>query len=237
MTQPTPTSTPPSATIDPSVAWLVERAHVPDDAMALAAPAGDGGALVQTLMANGKAPEALRVVAAALPPREGVWWAWVSARHAAQLAAPGGVPAPAVTAALTAVEQWIANPDEDRRRAAWAAGERAGLETAAGCAAAAVFFTTGSVAPPDVTPVPPPAGIDRTLVGNAVALAAAANPQHFEALAGAYIAQGLEVVKQFGGWDKAIAIARDHFQAQQERHLRSSKPPAGGPPVTQHAER
>ena len=105
------------------------------------------------------------------------------------------------------------------------------------CAAAAVFFTTGSVAPPDVTPVPPPAGIDRTLVGNAVALAAAANPQHFEALAGAYIAQGLEVVKQFGGWDKAIAIARDHFQAQQERHLRSSKPPAGGPPVTQHAER
>ena len=236
MTQPTPSNAQASAAMAPSVAWLVERAHVADDAVALAPPGGDGGALVQALMANGKAPEALRVLAAALPPREGVWWAWVSARHAAQLSAPDGVPAPAVTAALTAVEQWIANPDEDRRRAAWAAGERAGLETAAGCAAAAVFFTSGSVAPPDVTLVPPPAGIDRMLVGNAVALAAAANPQHFEALAGAYIAQGLEVVKQSGGWDKAIAISRDHFQAQHERHLRSSKPPAG-PPATQRAER
>ncbi len=238
MTQPTPSPSQSPAATDASVAWLVARAHLSDDTAPLAAAAADGGALVQALVADGRTPEAFRVIAAALPPREGVWWAWVSARHATQLAASGGgEPAPPLTAALAAVEQWIANPDEDRRRAAWNAGQAAGLESAAGCAAGAVFFTSGSVAPPDVAPVPPPAGIDRLLVGNAVALAAAAHPQHFEALAGAYVAQGLEVVKQLGGWDKAITLSRDHFQAQHERHTRLSAPPAGGPPVTQPAGR
>jgi hypothetical protein len=219
------------------MAWLVARAHLSDDVAPLAAASPDGAALVQALVAGGKTPEAFRVIAAALPPREGVWWAWVSARHATQLAAAGGEPPAPLAAALTAVEQWIANPDEDRRRAAWSAGQAAGLETAAGCAAGAVFFTSGSIAPPDVTPVPPPAGIDRMLTGNAVGLAAAVHPEHFEALAGAYIAQGLEVVKQLGGWDKAIALSRDHFQAQQERHAASSMPPTGGAPATQPAGR
>ena len=222
MTQPAQDATQTSAPRSASVAWLAERAGVADELETLAGSAADGGALVQSLVANGKPTEALQVIAAALPPREGVWWAWVSARHASQ-AAP---PTPAVTAALAAVEQWISEPDDERRRAAWAAGERAGLETAAGCAAAAVFFTSGSVAPAGVTPVPPPAGVDRKLAGNAVTLAAATNPAHFEALAGAYIAQGLEVVKQLGGWDKAVAISQEHFQAQQERHQRSSMPPS-----------
>lgn len=237
MTQPASSPAGPSAATDPSVAWLVERAHLEDDAAALAATSPDGGALVQALVADGKTPEAFRVMAVALPPREGVWWAWVSARHATQLAARGGEPAPPLTAALAAVEQWIANPDDNRRRAAWNAGQAAGLETAAGCAASAVFFTSGSVAPPDVTPVPPPAGIDRLLVGTAVALAAAAHPQHFEALAGAYIAQGLEVVKQLGGWDTAVTLSREHFQAQHERHTQLTAPPPGGAPVTQPAGR
>jgi len=237
MTQPTSSPAVPPTTTDPSVAWLVARAHLSDDVAPLAAASADGGALVQALIAGGKTPEAFRVIAAALPPREGVWWAWVSARHAAQLAAAGGAPPAPIAAALTAVEQWIANPDEDRRRAAWAAAQVAGLETAEGCAAGAVFFTSGSIAPADVTAVPPPAGIDRMLSGNAVGLAAAVHPQHFEALAGAYIAQGLEVVKQLGGWDKAITLSRDHFQAQQERHALITTPPPGGAPVTQPAGR
>jgi hypothetical protein len=237
MTQPTSGSARSSAATDPSVAWLVERAHLADDVAPLAAASADGAALVQALVADGKTPEAFRVIAAALPPREGVWWAWVSARHATQLAAAGAEPPAPLAAALAAVEQWIANPDDDRRRAAWAAGQAAGLDTAAGCAAGAVFFTNGSIAPADVTPVPPPAGIDRMLSGNAVGLAAAVHPEHFEALADAYIAQGLEVVKQLGGWDKAITLSREHFQAQQERHSRTLAPPTGGAPVTQPAGR
>ena len=93
MTQPTPT-TPPSTAAAPSVAWLVEQARLPKDAVPLAASAADGGALVEALTAKGKTTEAVKVIAAALPPREGVWWAWVSARHAAQLGPSGGSPEP-----------------------------------------------------------------------------------------------------------------------------------------------
>ena len=228
---------PSAATPMSSVAWLVERAHIEEAAAGLVESASDGAALVESLNANGKMVEALRVIGAALPPREGVWWAWVSARHAAPLAALGGAPPEVVTDALAAVEQWIANPDDERRRAAWSASDKAGLETAAGCVAAAVFFTSGSVAPPDVTPVPPPAGIDRTLVGSAVAIAAAAQPEHFEALAGAYIAQGLEVVKQLGGWDKAVSLSQEHFQTQHERHARLTQPPPSDSSTTQRAAR
>jgi hypothetical protein len=56
--------------------WLIERARVSDVAMPLAESAADGGALVQALTTNGKTTEAVKVIAAALPPREGVWWAW-----------------------------------------------------------------------------------------------------------------------------------------------------------------
>jgi hypothetical protein len=229
MTNPAQASAAPTP---PSVAWLAERSALPDDATPLAATATDGASLVQALAGNGKSVEALRVIAAALPPREGVWWAWVSARHASQLAGANRPTSPAVAAALAAVEQWISNPDEDARRAAWTAGERAGLDTPVGCTAAAVFLTSGSVAPPDVPPVPPPAGVDRLLVGNAVALAAASDPVHFEALAGAYLAQGLEVVKQLGGWDKAVALSQEHFQTQRDRQARASAPSSAPPPAS-----
>ena len=132
----------------PSLAWLIERARVPDDAKPLIATATDGGALVQALAANGKAVEALQVIAAAPPPREGVWWAWVSARHGSQFAAPDAAAAPAVAAALGAVEQWIANPDDERRRAApalsptFAAGVHLLLATAVG------FLVRGGSVPP-----------------------------------------------------------------------------------------
>jgi hypothetical protein len=214
----------------------VERSGLPDDATPLAATVTDGASLVQVLAGNGKPVEALRVIAAALPPREGVWWAWVSARHASQLAAADRQSPPAVSAALAAVERWNSNPDDDARRAAWSAGERAGLETAIGCTAAAVFLTSGSVAPPDVPPVPPPAGVDRMLVGNAVALAAASDAVHFEALAGAYLAQGLEIVKQLGGWDKAVALSQEHFQTQRDRHVRASAP-SPAPSAASHPPR
>src|SRR3954463_6084012 len=135
MTQPASSPVRASTATDPSVAWLRGRGPPAGDVAPLAAAVADGGALVQALVADGKTPDAFRVIAAALPPREGVWWAWVSARHATQLAAEGAEVPAKLAAALAAVEQWIANPDDDRRRAAWAASQAAGLETAAGCAA------------------------------------------------------------------------------------------------------
>ena len=85
MTQPASSPTRPSTPTDPSVAWLVERAHLSDDVAPLAAASADGAALVQALVADGKMPEAFRVIAAALPPREGVGQLPTRFLHSTQL--------------------------------------------------------------------------------------------------------------------------------------------------------
>jgi hypothetical protein len=228
-----------TAALAPHLAWVVSRAGIDDDTLAAvravdADAVADGAAdpvrLITALRAAEEGPAACRVVACALPPREGVWWGWVSARHAGQL--PGAPPMdPPLGAALDAAERWIAQPDEDNRRAAWAASEVAGMDTPAGSVAASVFFTGGSVAPDGIPPVPPPAGMHCIVVGAAVVMSAAADAEQFVPLLDAYIAHGMAIVEQLGGWDASIALARQHFDAQSELHdaaVGASK--AGGTP-------
>lgn len=214
-----------------TIVWLVERAPVSKEAQQATAGATDVDALLKLLVDAGHSADALRVVAAALPPREGIWWAWASAKHAAQLAGEPGA-APAVTEALAATEQWIAAPDDRTRRAAWAASERAGMDSPAGCAAAAPFLASGSLAPPEIAPIPPPPGLHTMMIATAALLAAAVDPAHFDALAGAYIAQGLEVVRQVGGWNRSVELARHHYETQREQHAKATAPSAAAQPAS-----
>jgi hypothetical protein len=226
MTTPTIAVQPAAPTLAPLLAWLVFRAGIEVDALSAAAEvdpesvaegAADPARLVNALRLAEQGPAACGVLACALPPREGVWWGWLSARHATQL--PGAPPLTATAAAaLAAAERWIAQPDEDNRRAAWTAADLAGLDTAAGSAAAAVFFTGGSVAPAGMAFVPPPAGLHCTLAGAAVVSSAASDAEQFAALLDVYIAQGLAVVTQLGGWDASVQLASQHFEAQRELH-------------------
>lgn len=239
---------PPATALSPALAWLVGRAALDDEAQAavrevapaaLAAGAADPGVVVQALITAGRALDALRVVACTLPPREGVWWAWVAARHAAgvqqqrasQADGPPGTPrpqppSPLVTETLAAVERWIAQPTDDNRRAVWALAEKVGIDTPAGAVAAAAFFTNGSLTPPGGPFVPAPAGLHTTITGAAViAAAVTTDPERLTEVAAAFVAQGLEVVKRLGGWDPALVSAKQTFDAQAELHAEASKPP------------
>ena len=214
-----------------SLGWLLERAQLPKEASPFVAQATDGASLVQLLLDAGRIPDALRVVATALPPREGVWWAWTAARHASQVGAEAATPA--VTEALAATEHWVKNPEDGPRRAAWAASERAGLDTPAGCAAAAPFFAAGSVASPEIAVIPAPPGLYSAMIATAVTLASVAEPDRFDAVAGAFIAQGLEVVRGLGGWERSAELARQYVDAQQVQYEKVMPPPApaaGAPP-------
>src|SRR4051812_8437480 len=102
---------PSPAVLSPLLEWLVERAAAREDSAPHAA-AADPGAYAQALIAAGRVPDAIRLVACALPPREGVWWAWVSARHVSQLATPPGVASQPVADTLAAVERWINQPND-----------------------------------------------------------------------------------------------------------------------------
>lgn len=213
MTTPPVIAPDPLAACTPVMRWLLERAAPDDEALQLLDPRQSLDGLYATWMDKGFYPSAIRLVAGVLPARESVWWAWVSARHATQ-AAGGTAATAAVHQALSAVEQWIVRPDDDARRAAWDAGNAAGLDTPIGMVAAAVFLSGTTVAPPNVPPVPPPPGAALPLISGAILVAAASNtdPEQVDPTMAAFAAQGLEIVKRLGGWDAAVQLAHDTYQ-------------------------
>ncbi|HEY0928790.1 MAG TPA: hypothetical protein VGE27_02625 [Gemmatimonas sp.] len=225
MTTPPVIAPDPFAAYAPPARWLLERSAPDDDALALLDARQPIEALYNAWIAKELFPAALRLIAAVLPARESVWWAWVSARHATQVA--GGKPASAeVHKTLTSIEQWIVRPDDEARRAAWDAGTAAGMDTPVGMIAAAVFLSGNSVAPPHVPPVPPPPGAAMPLVAGAIMLSAASNQKAEQIMPtmSAFAAQGLEIVKRLGGWDPAAQLAYDTHQRLQHEYTRATAP-------------
>jgi len=185
-----------SAPINSRTVAIATVAELGEEAMALLRPDLHPLEFVALLMEKALFPDAVRFVAHALPKREAVWWGWVCARRAA-----GENPPPKIKAALDATERWIAQPNEDNRRLAMAAAEKAELGTAAGCAGLAAFFSGGSLAPPDAPPVPPGEFLAAKAVAGAVIFAAVAKepekaPEKFRS----FVAQGVEVTTRLKLW-------------------------------------
>ena len=169
-------------------------------------------------------PDAVRFIAHALPKREAVWWAWVCARRAA-----GENPPPKIKAALDATEKWIAQPNEDNRRLAMAAAQKAELGTAAGCAGLAAFFSGGSLAPPDAPPVPPGEFLAAKAVSGAVIFAAVAKepekaPEKFRS----FVAQGVEVTNRVKLWEPEGLEENRYGNACLENHRHARLPHGDG---------
>ena len=144
-------------------------AGLADPAKLAATTAETPRALVATLTEQGMHADAVRLLAHLLPKREAVWWAWSCAK-----AAVGPTPTPEVTAALAAIERWITEPSDEHRRAAMDAANVADLATPAGLAGLAVFFSGGSVAPPEAPVTPPGPFLAAKAVSGAVILATVA---------------------------------------------------------------
>jgi len=169
----------------------------------LSDPAGplltDGQTLatfVHLLMEKKLPQDAVQVLAHGLPKRPGVWWACWGCRQVF-----GEKPAAEVAAALEAAEKWAADPGEDNRRAAWAAAEAAGLGSPAGCAAAAAFWSGGSLAPPNLPAVPPPDHLTAHAAASAVLLAAVlTEPEKAAEKHRRFLALGVEVANGTNRW-------------------------------------
>jgi hypothetical protein len=173
-------------------------AELGDEAMALLSPDLHPVEYVRLLSEKKLYPDAVRFLAHALPKREAVWWAWVSARRAA-----GQDPPPKIKSALQATEKWISDPTEEHRRAAMAAAQVADLGTAAGCAGLAAFFSSGSLAPPDAPPVPPGEFLTAKAVTGAIIFSSlGAEPEKGPEKFQAAIAQGIDVTKRIKLWEQ-----------------------------------
>lgn len=231
MTTPPVIAADPLAALAPPVRWLLERTAPDDAALALVNPQISLDELCERWMQGAQMPSAIRMIAGVLPQRESIWWAWVSARHATQMAG-GTAPTAAEHAALGAVEQWIVRPEEDARRAAWDAGNAAGLDTIIGMVAAAVFLSGTTIAPPNVPPVPPPPGAAMPLIAGVVERSAVSTtaPEQIAPTLAAFAAQGIEIIKRLGGWEAALQLAYDTHQRQMQEYARATAPAAPPPP-------
>jgi hypothetical protein len=171
-------------------------AELGEEAMALLRPDMQPPDYINLLVEKNLFADAVRFLAHALPKREAVWWGWVCAKRIA-----GEAPPPKVKAALEATEKWIAQPTDENRRAAYAAAEAAPFSTSAGCAGLAAFFSGGSLAPPDLPPVPPGEFLAAKAVSGAVIFAAVQKepekaPEKFKQ----FIAQGVDVTVRIKLW-------------------------------------
>ncbi|QDV32781.1 hypothetical protein ElP_06210 [Tautonia plasticadhaerens] len=156
--------------------------------------------LVGGLAGDGHFPEAVKLLALALPRREAVWWACRCCRESLT-----GDEPPEALSALEAAERWAADPIEEHRRAAHAAAEASGMEAPAGCAAMGAFFGGGSIAPPNVPDVPPAPHLTAHVVAGAVMLCAVrSEPEKAPEKYRAFLALGFSVAD---GADRPPPIA------------------------------
>lgn len=156
-------------------------------------------AFLDRLLARNALVDAIRFLAHALPKREATWWACLAARATLPPDAK-----PALLTALDAAEAWVYKPTEENRRAALAAGEKAGSDHGAGWSALAAGWSGGSFGPPDAPLIPPGENLTPSAVAVAVIDAAVEGQegeldQRFRTL----LSQGLDIASGGTGRLKA----------------------------------
>jgi hypothetical protein len=112
--------------------------------------------------------DAIRFLAHALPRRVAIWWGCLCLWRRSQPELDV-----LTAAALRAACRWVLEPSDAHRRAAEAPGRAAGLDSAAGCLAMAVFWCGGSMGRADLPPLPPPPALCPRVLAGAILLAAA----------------------------------------------------------------
>jgi len=175
---------------------IIEASELSDEAQALLSEDQTPKGFVDLLIGHEHYTDAVRFLAHALPKREAVWWAWVSAKRTA-----GEDPPPAIQDVLQATEAWIKEPTDKNCRAAMAKAEAADFSTAAGCAGLAAFFSGDSVAPPDVDPVPPGEYMAAKAIAGSILLAAVSEePEKANERFAGFIQQGMVVADKIQLW-------------------------------------
>ncbi|HZU28635.1 MAG TPA: hypothetical protein VFA04_24130 [Bryobacteraceae bacterium] len=145
--------------------------------------------------------DAIAVLGQVLPSRVGILWALDSVRRIAPPAEGS-----AAAAALLAVEEWLNDPNDDRRRAAGDLASKAGYGSPAGCIGLAVFLSGGSMGPKDSPGPEPKPGLCGRAISGGISLAVATDPRNAPQHRRAILDDGFRRADQAGIW-KATARA------------------------------
>ena len=170
---------------------LLERAGLALSEPVKAPAHASVGEVLTELWARGAQGDVLRLLAAALPMREAVWWACLAGRD---LLPPGA----ATTPCLDAAEGWVRAPDDASRQRAADAVAAVAPRDATRFPAMAALYSDGTVGPGDMAAHPAPKGAARQMVlaANVDAMCEAADPQaQFRVI----VARGLDIARGGNG--------------------------------------
>lgn len=154
-----------------SAAMICKTIELEDEGRSLLTDNQTPREFASLLVEHGRLRDAVRFTAAWLPKGDAVRWGSQCVRNfmGENILAEDA-------AAVQIVDRWSVTPTEDLRRDAERIAEQIDGRTPAGWLAMAVFWSGGSVAPPERDPVPPPEHLTATAVTAALLLAAAQAP-------------------------------------------------------------
>lgn len=139
-------------------------------------------------------PDMLRLLAAALPVREGVWWACLAAEDVL-----GGGEA-ASSPCLKAARDWVYKPSDATREAARGASEGAGTGDPADLCTNAVAMWDGTLGPGEMSKIPAPPGAAQGMILSMVAKGlGAVDPEDFDTHLQHVIDRGLDIARGGNG--------------------------------------
>ena len=161
------------------------------------------------LDAKGATADMLRLRAAALPPREAIWWGCLAAGDLV----PEGAPMPK---SLQAARAWVFEPTDGNRDAARAAGEAAPPQDETTLAAIAVAMCDGKLGTGDLAAHDAPPGAVATFVfGLNVKSLGRAAPAVFKEYGQALVDRGLDIAR--GGDGQSIALPQPEPEEETAR--------------------
>jgi hypothetical protein len=140
---------------------LIAAAELSYDAKSKIRPDATPSGFMRELVGAGLLADAVRYLAQAVGPARAIAWSLACLKELRAESFPDSAPAVAI------FEAWMSDPSDGNRRAAAEAAEE-GPERSLGLA---IFFSGGSIAPPDVNPVPPPPYLAGKLAAGAIMLA------------------------------------------------------------------
>ena len=160
-----------------------------DDAAGVLQPEHSPAAFVAALVERDLTLDAMRFLAHALPKREAVWWACVSAREAL-----GEDADRKIVLTLESAENWVRKPTEENRRLALARGSAlAAGDSPAAFAAQGAGWSSGSMGPKDGPPVDSQEWMTGLAVFMAVLIAATAEPEQVQTSLADALQRGLDI--------------------------------------------
>src|SRR5215472_15646520 len=177
---------------------LSARAELDEELRQQATPEMPVRGYIEQLAGGERLREAVSVMAHALPKRDAIAWGLECVQRVEAASAK-----PKAGPALQAVDDWLAKPGEQPRRAAHEAAQQAGFGTPAGCLGLAVFMSGGSMAPAEAPVAPEPAPhVCGKLVAGAILMAAVSDPvnaaKHFRG----FLDRGLQLADELKIWEE-----------------------------------